>query len=280
VNAGKKSIGVKLSDLSLFPTPASRCSAEFTLDYKSDNFQFVAKKEQYWRQDTKGEWKISVRKIAEPPALAAGLAALSLDERSPRPLSAYLAELGRSGTALTTSPRCATRPNVTRHVLDRSPFLPRSSRTCREHRRAHPRLGSGAGLPGHPAGDRASIVAHAVDSNGKRRASCATPCARWAFRMSSAGSRPDRFPSPARGRGKCPRRGEGRAFARPYAAIVSRAYASLTDFWTPRALHCHQTALAAMKGKLDRGARRLPGTVRVVARRRGLPGLTKTATSW
>jgi hypothetical protein len=32
--------------------------AEFTLDYKSDNFQFVAKKEQYWRQDTKGEWKI------------------------------------------------------------------------------------------------------------------------------------------------------------------------------------------------------------------------------
>ena len=33
-------------------------SVKFTLDYKSDNFQFVAKKEQYWRQDTKGEWKI------------------------------------------------------------------------------------------------------------------------------------------------------------------------------------------------------------------------------
>ncbi|HKY93433.1 MAG TPA: L,D-transpeptidase family protein [Nevskiaceae bacterium] len=59
VNKGKKSIGVKLSDLSLFRYPGEPMFlAEFTLDYKSDNFQFVAKKEQYWRQDAKGEWKI------------------------------------------------------------------------------------------------------------------------------------------------------------------------------------------------------------------------------
>lgn len=59
VNEGKKSIGVKISDLSLFRYPGEPMFlAEFTIDYKSDNFQFVAKKEQYWRQDAKGAWKI------------------------------------------------------------------------------------------------------------------------------------------------------------------------------------------------------------------------------
>ena len=59
VNSGKKFVAVKLSDISLFRYPGeSMALAEFTLDYNSDNFKFVAKKEQYWRQDAKGQWHI------------------------------------------------------------------------------------------------------------------------------------------------------------------------------------------------------------------------------
>ncbi len=59
VNAGKKYVKVKLSDVSLFRYPGEPMYlAEFTLDYDSDNFKFVAKKEQYWRQDPKGNWRI------------------------------------------------------------------------------------------------------------------------------------------------------------------------------------------------------------------------------
>ena len=59
VNAGKKYVRVKLSDVSLFRYPGEPMFlAEFTLDYDSDNFKFVAKKEQYWRQDAKGTWRI------------------------------------------------------------------------------------------------------------------------------------------------------------------------------------------------------------------------------
>jgi murein L,D-transpeptidase YafK len=59
VNAGKKYVKVKLADVSLFRYPGEPMFlAEFTLDYDSDNFKFVAKKEQYWRQDAKGTWRI------------------------------------------------------------------------------------------------------------------------------------------------------------------------------------------------------------------------------
>ena len=59
VNAGKKYVKVKLSDVSLFRYPGEQMFlAEFTLDYDSDNFKFVSKKEQYWRQDAKGVWRI------------------------------------------------------------------------------------------------------------------------------------------------------------------------------------------------------------------------------
>ncbi len=59
VNDGKRYVKVKLSDVSLFRYPGEPMFlAEFTLDYDSDNFKFVAKKEQYWRQDAKGTWRI------------------------------------------------------------------------------------------------------------------------------------------------------------------------------------------------------------------------------
>lgn len=59
VNAGKKYVKVKVQDVSLFRYPGEpMVLAEFTLDYDSDNYKFVAKKEQYWRQDAKGQWRI------------------------------------------------------------------------------------------------------------------------------------------------------------------------------------------------------------------------------
>lgn len=59
VNAGKQYVKVRLADISLFRYPGENMIlAEFTLDYDSDNFKFVARKEQLWRQDGKGQWKI------------------------------------------------------------------------------------------------------------------------------------------------------------------------------------------------------------------------------
>jgi murein L,D-transpeptidase YafK len=59
VNAEKKYVKVKIEDISLFRYPGEpMVLAQFTLDYDSDNFKFVAKKEQYWRQDGKGQWRI------------------------------------------------------------------------------------------------------------------------------------------------------------------------------------------------------------------------------
>lgn len=59
VNAGKKFIDVQLSDVSLFRYPGEPMMlAEFTLSYKSDNYKMSTKKEQYWRLDKKGQWRI------------------------------------------------------------------------------------------------------------------------------------------------------------------------------------------------------------------------------
>lgn len=59
VNAAKKFVSVKLADISLFRYPGEQMMlAEFTMDYDSDNFRFTAHKEQYWRQDAKGQWRI------------------------------------------------------------------------------------------------------------------------------------------------------------------------------------------------------------------------------
>ncbi len=59
VNAAKKFVSVKLADVSLFRYPSEQIMlAQFTLDYDSDNFRFQARKEQYWRQDGKGQWHI------------------------------------------------------------------------------------------------------------------------------------------------------------------------------------------------------------------------------
>ncbi len=59
VNANKKFISVKLRDVSLFRYPGEQMLlAEFTVDYNSDNYRSVSRKEQYWRQDEQGRWLI------------------------------------------------------------------------------------------------------------------------------------------------------------------------------------------------------------------------------
>lgn len=60
VNAGKKHVEVKLSDLSLFGYPGENglVLAQFTQDYKSDNYVSNSRKDQYWRRQGNGEWKI------------------------------------------------------------------------------------------------------------------------------------------------------------------------------------------------------------------------------
>lgn len=59
VNATKSFIDVKIGDMSLYRYPGEPMMlAEFTLKYRSDNFSSAAKKQQYWRQTAKGDWKI------------------------------------------------------------------------------------------------------------------------------------------------------------------------------------------------------------------------------
>lgn len=61
VNAGKKFIEVKLSEVSLYRYPGAEnplLLAEFVMDYRSDNFKQRSRKQQFWKQDAEGVWKI------------------------------------------------------------------------------------------------------------------------------------------------------------------------------------------------------------------------------
>ncbi len=65
VNAGKKFIDVQLRDVSLFRYPGADDAvmlAEFTMDYRSDNFAVTSRKQQFWRRQPDGDWKI-VREV-------------------------------------------------------------------------------------------------------------------------------------------------------------------------------------------------------------------------
>ena len=61
VNAAKKFIEVKLSHINLFRYPGAgepMLLAEFTMDYRSDNYRTTTQKQQFWRLDKDGAWKI------------------------------------------------------------------------------------------------------------------------------------------------------------------------------------------------------------------------------
>ncbi len=60
VNSRKRLIDVELSNISLFAYPGEQdmIVAEFTQNYRSDNFDSESDKRQYWRQNANNEWKI------------------------------------------------------------------------------------------------------------------------------------------------------------------------------------------------------------------------------
>lgn len=60
VNQGKRHIDVQLRDLDLFSYPGEQnlVLAEFTQEYKSDNYAQSTRKEQYWRRGSDGQWRI------------------------------------------------------------------------------------------------------------------------------------------------------------------------------------------------------------------------------
>lgn len=60
VNAAKKRIDVKLRDLELFRYPGEEnlVMAQFVQDYNSDNYAVSSRKQQYWKRQPDGSWKI------------------------------------------------------------------------------------------------------------------------------------------------------------------------------------------------------------------------------
>lgn len=61
VNAQKKFIEITLNDVDLYRYPGAgepMILAEFMMDYRSDNFSSRALKQQFWRQEKTGEWRI------------------------------------------------------------------------------------------------------------------------------------------------------------------------------------------------------------------------------
>ncbi|MGB0955548.1 MAG: L,D-transpeptidase family protein [Panacagrimonas sp.] len=59
VDRGKTFVEMKVRDLSLFNYPGEdMLVAKFTLDYRTDHYQTSSRREQYWRRDAQGDWKI------------------------------------------------------------------------------------------------------------------------------------------------------------------------------------------------------------------------------
>ena len=60
VNAAKKHINVQLGDVDLlrYPGEPNLVMAQFRQDYKSDNFSVASTKQQFWRLQKDGRWKI------------------------------------------------------------------------------------------------------------------------------------------------------------------------------------------------------------------------------
>lgn len=163
-------------------------------------------------------------------SLEAGLAALGL----PAPLSiallAYLDELQKWNAAYNLTAVREPGEMVTRHLLDSLVMHPYVRGPLLD-------VGSGAGLPGIPlAIARPELQVTVLDSNGKK-----ARFLRHAVRALKLGNVK-----------VVEARVEDYQPARPFAAVTSRAFASLRDFFS---LTAHLLAAdgqwLAMKGKLD-----------------------------
>jgi 16S rRNA (guanine527-N7)-methyltransferase len=166
----------------------------------------------------------------EAQALEAGLAALSLPAALAAPLLAYLAELEKWNAAYNLTAIRDPLEMVTRHLLDSLVMVPHVRGPLLD-------VGSGAGLPGIPlAIARPELAVTVLDSNGKK-----ARFLRHAVRALKLGNV-----------AVVEARVEDHQPQAPYAAITSRAFASLKDFFS---LTGHLLApdgqWLAMKGKLD-----------------------------
>ena len=190
-------------------------------------------------------------------ALANGLEALGLplDEERRSALLAYLDELRRWNRSYNLTAVRDPRDMITRHLLDSLAVLPFVG--------DGPLLdaGTGAGLPGVPlAIAQPALEVTLLDSAGKK------------IRFLNHVQRTLRLANmhPVQSRL------QDHQSERPYAAVISRAFASLTDFAAAvRAMRDGAPRLLAMKGRLPRAELDdLPDDVRVEAvEKLRVPGL-------
>jgi len=162
--------------------------------------------------------------------LASGLRQLGLEQGAVPALLAYLAELEKWNAAYNLTAVRDPTEMVTRHLLDSLVMAPHVSGPLLD-------VGSGAGLPGIPlAIVRPELAVTVLDSNGKK-----ARFLRHAVRTLKLGNV-----------AVVEARVEEHRPQAPYAAITSRAFASLGDFFS---LTGHLLApdgqWLAMKGKLD-----------------------------
>ena len=162
--------------------------------------------------------------------LVAGLRTLNLDVSLAAPLLAYLAELEKWNAAYNLTAIRDPREMVTRHLLDSLVMVPQVRGPLLD-------VGSGAGLPGIPlAIARPELAVTVLDSNGKK-----ARFLRHAARALKLGNVQ-----------VVEARVEDHRPAAPYAAITSRAFATLKDFFSlTRHLLAADGQWLAMKGKLD-----------------------------
>jgi 16S rRNA (guanine527-N7)-methyltransferase len=162
--------------------------------------------------------------------LLAGLVALRLDTALAAPLSRYLGELVLWNKAYNLTSVRDPAEMVTRHLLDSLTVLPHVAGRVID-------IGTGAGLPGLPlAIANPALQVTLLDSNGKKT--------RFLRNVQRLMSLPNVEIVEARA--------EALKTAMPFDAVISRAYASISDFVETTAdIAAADGRWLAMKGKLD-----------------------------
>lgn len=188
--------------------------------------------------------------------LSAGLQALNVDAALLGPLQAYLDELEKWNTAYNLTAITDRADMITKHLLDSLVVLPWVSGRVLD-------VGSGAGLPGIPlALANPELKVTVLDSNGKK--------ARF-MRQAKRVLKLDNLEV-------VESRVEKYQPAQPFDRVISRAFASLHDFFSACArLVAFDGTLLAMKGRIDPAElAEIPPDVRLIETKKLLvPGLNE-----
>ncbi|MEK6807187.1 MAG: 16S rRNA (guanine(527)-N(7))-methyltransferase RsmG [Pseudomonadota bacterium] len=186
--------------------------------------------------------------------LSAGLQALNLAPTLAAPLSTYLDELERWNAAYNLTAVRDRDEMVTRHLLDSLVVLPHVSGRVLD-------VGSGAGLPGIPlALANPQLQVTMLDSNGKKARFMRQ--AKRVLKLTNVEVVQSRV--------------ENYQPAQPFDQVISRAFASLSDFFAACArLVSLEGTLLAMKGRLDPAEMaEIPAEVRLIETKKlRVPGL-------